>query len=226
MKTTLLRTRERRLGPDYQCGGQGNGACEHYLEQIELGGRGDDALEEGVGLNGAEVECNAGERPISEGQNEQCECEEQHPAIQHASPKPMAAGCLRPAWLHDTTQRGDVCGRIASPGGRLGSHITLTVSARSVRYVVGNTSYGPAPKAPGPAEGVGFEPTEACASLVFKTSTFVRSVTPPNPYHVSRIMYYDSSQGPLAVAAEHFVALDRQYELQPGSAGPRGGGGI
>ena len=29
------------------------------------------------------------------------------------------------------------------------------------------------------AEGVGFEPTEACASLVFKTSTFVRSVTPP-----------------------------------------------
>ncbi len=29
------------------------------------------------------------------------------------------------------------------------------------------------------AEGVGFEPTEACASLVFKTSTFVRSVIPP-----------------------------------------------
>ena len=31
------------------------------------------------------------------------------------------------------------------------------------------------------AEGVGFEPTEACASLVFKTSTFVRSVIPPKP---------------------------------------------
>ena len=29
------------------------------------------------------------------------------------------------------------------------------------------------------AEGLGFEPTEACASLVFKTSTFVRSVIPP-----------------------------------------------
>jgi hypothetical protein len=31
------------------------------------------------------------------------------------------------------------------------------------------------------AEGEGFEPSEACASLVFKTSTFVRSVTPPTP---------------------------------------------
>ena len=31
------------------------------------------------------------------------------------------------------------------------------------------------------AEGEGFEPSEACASLVFKTSTFVRSVTPPRP---------------------------------------------
>ena len=29
------------------------------------------------------------------------------------------------------------------------------------------------------AEGVGFEPTEACASTVFKTAAFVRSATPP-----------------------------------------------
>ena len=30
------------------------------------------------------------------------------------------------------------------------------------------------------AEGVGFEPTEACTSAVFKTAAFVRSATPPD----------------------------------------------
>ena len=29
------------------------------------------------------------------------------------------------------------------------------------------------------AEGVGFEPTEACTSAVFKTAAFVHSATPP-----------------------------------------------
>ena len=29
------------------------------------------------------------------------------------------------------------------------------------------------------AEGVGFEPTEACTSAVFKTTAFVHSATPP-----------------------------------------------
>ena len=31
----------------------------------------------------------------------------------------------------------------------------------------------------GMAEGVGFEPTEACTSAVFKTTAFVHSATPP-----------------------------------------------
>jgi hypothetical protein len=32
------------------------------------------------------------------------------------------------------------------------------------------------------AEGVGFEPTLACAKTVFKTVTIVHSVTPPEAY--------------------------------------------
>ena len=35
------------------------------------------------------------------------------------------------------------------------------------------------------AEGVGFEPTETCASAVFKTAAFVHSAIPP----AGRILY-------------------------------------
>ena len=66
----------------------------------------------------------------------------------------------------------------------------------------------------GAAEGVGFEPTEACASLVFKTSTFVRSVIPPD--HL--VWYLSTANGTLAIAD----SPQNRRSAKPGSNKRRG----
>lgn len=86
---------------------------------------------------------------------------------------------------------GDPCIALSVPDGQRDSgtivtHVKpLTPSVgRGDRYRISTT---PERRADGStAEGEGFEPSEACASLVFKTSTFVRSATPPRPGFAER----------------------------------------
>lgn len=56
------------------------------------------------------------------------------------------------------------------------------------------------------AEGVGFEPTEACTSTVFKTAAFNRSATPP---HYTRIaLGWSYVKGPQNASAHPFTTED------------------
>src|SRR5690348_2945355 len=70
------------------------------------------------------------------------------------------------------------------PWGRgLSVSLRIELKLKEVNVNV-NLGFGPAGwSAAGPdaAEGVGFEPTEACASRLFKSRAFVRSAIPPGP---------------------------------------------
>ena len=65
------------------------------------------------------------------------------------------------------------------------------------------------------AEGVGFEPTEACASAVFKTTAFVHSATPQPNLSVEPAQHTHGSNCTWSALRPLWAALTIAAQLAP-----------